>query len=360
MPFVLFLILGIVNAAKASKLKKGLIKLAAKLGADDPADIPALLESVTEAEEISAEKTDVYNKAVKEQSETDGKAKALDTKIRTYTNKYKSTGIDGLSALITEVDGILSELSAAHRQVEMAQYKARISSERVSGESENQLKSKLHGTLTEEEAASYKCDERRTELNLLLRQNESIADKISSEEQSFAAANATFTLPSSVFAKLNAARAELEEAREDYDAYTLAYEKLNEASVALRSSISPTLAADAGKLMNEITDGKYSALGISNKLEITYSGGGMTHPADTMSSGTQDAAYVSLRSALVKMLFPKGCPAFFDDTFARTDDVRAERIIKALCEYGRQTVVFTCHEREGRFAEKYGGKVIKV
>ena len=360
LPFVLFLILGIVNAAKASKLKKGLIKLAAKLGADDPADIPALLESVTEAEEISAEKTDVYNKAVKEQSETDGKAKALDTKIRTYTNKYKSTGIDGLSALITEVDGILSELSAAHRQVEMAQYKARISSERVSGESENQLKSKLHGTLTEEEAASYKCDERRTELNLLLRQNESIADKISSEEQSFAAANATFTLPSSVFAKLNAARAELEEAREDYDAYTLAYEKLNEASVALRSSISPTLAADAGKLMNEITDGKYSALGISNKLEITYSGGGMTHPADTMSSGTQDAAYVSLRSALVKMLFPKGCPAFFDDTFARTDDVRAERIIKALCEYGRQTVVFTCHEREGRFAEKYGGKVIKV
>jgi len=359
-PFLLFLILGIVYAAKASKLKKGLYKLAAKLGTDDPEDIPALLESVVEAEEISTAKTEEYNKALEGQSETTAKTEALDRKIRAYTNKYKQTGMDGLSALISEVDGILSELSFAHRQVEMAQYKARISSERVTGESNEQLKSKLHGALKEEDVASYKCDERRTELNLLLRQNEAIAEKISAEEQSFAAANATFTLPSSVYTKLNTARDELEEAREDYDAYTLAYEKLNEASIALRSSISPTLAADAGEIMNEITEGKYSSLGISNKLEITYSGGGMTHPADTLSSGTQDAAYVSLRLALVKLLFPKGTAAFFDDTFARTDDTRAEHIVKALCDYGKQTVVFTCHEREGRFAEKYGGKVIRV
>ena len=112
--------------------------------------------------------------------------------------------------------------------------------------------------------------------------------------------------------------------------------------------------------MGEITDGKYDSLGISNKLEITYNGGGMTHSADTLSSGTQDAAYVSLRLALVKMLFPQGVPAFFDDTFARTDDTRAERIIKALSEYGGQTVVFTCHKREGRYAEQYGGAVISI
>lgn len=359
-PFLLFLILGITNAARASKLKKGLYKLAAKLGADDPADIPSLLESVAEAEEISAEKTEAYNKALASEKEVEEKTDALDKKIRALTNKYKAVGINGLSALITEVDGVLSELSYAHRQVEMAQYKARISSERVSGESDEQLKAKLHGALKEEDIPSYKCDERRTELNLLLRQNEAIAEKVSSEEQSFAAANATFTLPSAVFTKLNTARDELEEAREDYDAYTLAYEKLNEASAALRSSISPTLAADAGQLMSEITEGKYSSLGISNKLEITYNGGGMTHSADTLSSGTQDAAYVSLRLALVKMLFPNGTAAFFDDTFARTDDTRAEHIIKALCDYRRQTVVFTCHEREGRFAEKYGGKVIRV
>ena len=357
---LILLILGVVNAAKASKLNKGLTKLAAKLGTDDPDDIPALLDSVTEAEEVSAEKAEKYNDALSKQREIKEKYDALDKKTLAFTSKYKATGISGLSALVSLTDSILSELSSARSRLEMAQYKANISKDRISNDTEEALKAKLHGALKQTDIQNYKCDERRTELNLLLRQNEAITEKISSEEQSFAAANATFTLPSAIFAKLNAARADLEEAREDYEAYTLAYEKLNEASVALRSSISPTLASDAGKFMGEITDGKYDSLGISNKLEITYNGGGMTHPADTLSSGTQDAAYVSLRLALVKMLFPQGIPAFFDDTFARTDDKRAERIIKALSEYGGQTIVFTCHKREGRYAGQYGGAVISI
>ncbi len=358
--FLIFIIAGIVNAAKASKLKKGLIKLAAKLGTDDPDDIPALLDSVSDAEEVYGEKAEKYNDALSKQREIKEKYDALDKKVLEYTSKYKPTGISGLSALISQTDAILSELSAAGSRLEMAQYKATVSKERSSADTEEALRSRLNGALKPEDVKTYKCDERRTELNLLLRQNEAITDKISSEEQSFAAANATFTLPSAIFAKLNAARAELDGAKTDYAAYTLAYEKLNEASVALRSSISPTLASDAGKFMSEITDGKYDSLGISNKLEITYNGGGMTHSADTLSSGTQDAAYVSLRLSLVKLLFPNGVPAFFDDTFARTDDTRAERIIKALSEYGGQSIVFTCHKREGKYAEQYGGNVIRI
>ena len=135
--------------------------------------------------------------------------------------------------------------------------------------------------------------------------------------------------------------------------------KLNEASAALRSSISPTLAHDAGELMDKISDGKYPSLGISNKLEITYNLAGMTHPAETLSTGTLDTAYVCLRLALVKMLFPKGVPAFFDDTFARVDDKRAARIAAALADTDRQTVIFTCRGREGAYAGKLGGKFLQ-
>ncbi len=254
----------------------------------------------------------------------------------------------------------MSELSNAHKQVEMAQYKERVSSEHVSGESADELRGKLTGALKEEDVASFNCDERRTEFNLLMRQNEFIVEKISSEEQNFAAANATFTLPATIYAKLLTARTELEEATDDYKAYALAYEKLSEASAALRSSISPTLAKDAGEFMAGFSDGKYDSLGISNKLEITYSGGGMTHTADTMSSGTQDIAYVSPRLALIKMLFPKKAPAFFDDTFARVDDIRARHIAETLAKLDMQSVIFTCHGREGSFAEEFGGRVIKV
>ena len=79
-----------------------------------------------------------------------------------------------------------------------------------------------------------------------------------------------------------------------------------------------------------------------------------------MSSGTQDIAYVSLRLALIKMLFPKKAPAFFDDTFARVDDIRARHIAETLAKLDMQSVIFTCHGREGRFAEEFGGRVIKV
>ena len=358
--FLITLIFGIVNAAKASKLKKGLLKLAAKLGADDPDDIPSLLNAVSDAETESEKNTASYKAAQDAKRSADDVIGALDRKIRDYTKKYKETGVNGLSALICDTDAMVSELSNAHRLVEMAQYKERVSSEAVTAEDAEALKAKLHGSLSKEDISSFDCDTSRTEMNLLLRQNESIAEKISSEEQSFAAANATFTLPATIYAKLLTARTELEEATDDYKAYALAYEKLSEASAALRSSISPTLAKDAGDFMSGFSDGKYDSLGISNKLEITYSGGGMTHAADTMSSGTQDIAYVSLRLALIKMLFPKKAPAFFDDTFARVDDGRAKHIIETLSSLDFQTVIFTCHKREGRFASEFGGSVISL
>ncbi len=358
--FAFLLIFGIINAAKASKLKKGLLKLAAKLGAEEPGDIPDLLDSLSDKETASEEKTRLYKKALEDKQRTDEAYDALDRKIREFTKKFKETGISGLPALISYTDTVVSELSNAHKQVEMAQYKERVSSEHVSGESADELRGKLTGALKEEDVASFNCDERRTEFNLLMRQNEFIVEKISSEEQNFAAANATFTLPATIYAKLLTARTELEEATDDYKAYALAYEKLSEASAALRSSISPTLAKDAGEFMAGFSDGKYDSLGISNKLEITYSGGGMTHTADTMSSGTQDIAYVSLRLALIKMLFPKKAPAFFDDTFARVDDIRARHIVETLAKLDMQSVIFTCHGREGRFAEEFDGRVIKV
>ncbi|MBO4423498.1 MAG: AAA family ATPase [Clostridia bacterium] len=357
---LLFIILGIVNASKSSKLNKGLDKLAAKLGADSPSEIPELLDTVTNAEAVSAKKAAAYNEALEEKRETDEKAAELDDKIRTFSSRYKEVGTSGLGALITETDGILNELSNAHKQIEMAQYRTRISSENLSGQSMEELRASLHGSLKPDELAGFKYDERRTELNLLLRQNESIADKIGTEEKNFAAANATFTLPATIYAKLQNARSELEEAKENYEAYALAYEKLNEASIQLRNSISPTLASDAGRLMNDFTAGKYDALGISNKLEITYSGGGMTHPASTMSTGTQDIAYVCLRLALINMIFPKKVPAFFDDTFARVDDTRAQNVIEALSRIDQQTVIFTCRGREGELASRAGGRIIKL
>lgn len=354
------LIIGLINSSKASKLSRGLMKLAAKLGVDEPDQIPALLDSLS-GEETTAGKAAERFKAAKENKQrADERLAELDEKVRGYSGKYKTTDTAGLPKLISDVDAIVSEVSNVHKKLEMAQYRTRMSTERTGGDDRAALRSRLTGALRPEDIDSFNADERRTELNLLVRQNEAIAEKISTEEKSFAAANATFTLPSAIYAKLLDTRRELEDARTEFKAATMAYEKLAGASAELRSSISPALAEDAGRYMKGFSGGKYDGLGISNKLEISYNGGGMTHPADTLSSGTQDIAYVSLRLALMRLIFPEHVPAFFDDTFARVDDKRALRIMSTLAGSDMQTVVFTCHGRDCNYAASVGGTVIKL
>lgn len=353
-------IIGAYNAVKTSKLKRGLEKLAAKLGCDDPDEIPDLLAGLDDAKDASDERTAAYNRAKEEKDRADRRLSELDGSVRGFSAKYRETDVSGLPGLISEVETVVSEVSNVRKQIEMAQYRTRTSAERVKGDDRETLRARLCGALQPDELDSFNADERRTELNLLVRQNEAISEKISSEEQSFAAANATFTLPSVIYAKLLDARRQLEEAQMEFKATSMAYEKLAEASAALRSSISPTLARGAGQYMKGFSGGKYDGLGISNKLEISYTGGGMTHRADTLSSGTQDIAYVSLRLSLMDLIFPDKAPAFFDDTFARVDDKRALRIMQTLASSGTQSIVFTCHKRDRDFAASSGGRVITL
>ena len=356
---VLFTVLSIVLFLRISKLMTGLYKLAAKLGAEDYRKIPAILDSAEEKSSDTEMKSRRLDDAREKQKKLREKAEALEARIAKETAKCGSSPSD-LADLIPAAERIVTELLAARSELEMAQYKVRVSAEKAEGADVAQLRQRIKGALPASEYKTFNVDMKRTELNWLTKQNESLTEKLTEAERSLAAANATFTLPSQIYAKLNDMRAELEEAREDYEAYILAYEKLSESSRQLRNSISPTLAEYAGRLMNGFSGGKYTELGISDSFDMTYSGGGMTHPADTLSSGTQDMAYVSLRLALVKLLFPDKTAVFFDDTFARVDNGRLIRVMKTLSTLDHQCVIFTCHDREGKCAEIFGGRVIKI
>lgn len=355
---LVLLIAGISCAVQSSKLKTGLEKLAAKLGAEEPEEIPELLEYVADAGEKTEHFTAEYNEKLEKKRAADKRLSDIRSKIKEYTAKCGRSE-ESVSAVITLLEGHLANLSEANTRLQMAQYKVSVTKKDRDTTAE-ELRSKLNKALSIEEISTFKYDEKRTELNLLLGANESLSEKINADTQTLAAANATFTLPSSIYAKLNAARAELAELYENHKACMMAFEKLNEASVILRNSISPTLAKDASAYMNGFSGGKYDSLGVSSKLEITYGSAGMTHPVQTLSTGTQDMAYISLRLALIKMLYPKKAPAFFDDTFAHIDNTRMQRIISTLAASDQQSVIFTCHEREGAFAAGCGGAVTKM
>jgi len=84
-------------------------------------------------------------------------------------------------------------------------------------------------------------------------------------------------------------------------------------------------------------------------------------PIDILSAGTQDLAYLSLRMALLHMLYDRELPPLlFDEAFATLDDKRLSRMIALLHRASTsdqaetntsQAIVFTCHKRERRAAQ---------
>ena len=106
---------------------------------------------------------------------------------------------------------------------------------------------------------------------------------------------------------------------------------------------------------------------VSPKFEMFYDAGDAgTREVDFMSSGTGDAAYLSLRLALIKALFEGDGgdlpPVVFDESFSRLDEVRLGQALKILSSdsFGLQTLLCTCRRQESDAAEKYRAKRITL
>ena len=149
-------------------------------------------------------------------------------------------------------------------------------------------------------------------------------------------------------------RGETVAAREQYDACVLAYEAIAGAGERMRRDVSPRLGSFTGRMMDCLTDGRYADVGVSHELEIAVRAEDATRSLDYLSAGTQDLTYLSLRMALIDLLYrSEKPPVCFDESFAHQDDGRAARMIEVLfllCGEGQQNFVFTCHDREYRLA----------
>ncbi len=154
--------------------------------------------------------------------------------------------------------------------------------------------------------------------------------------------------------------------RKQYAALNLAIDAMREASATLHHSIAPRLTENAGKLMALLSDHRYSALMLDDAMHLRAAQNNADDtkevlPIDILSAGTQDLAYLSLRMALLHMLFRRELPPLlFDEAFATLDDKRLSRMIALLHRASTsdqaetntsQAIVFTCHKRERRAAQ---------
>ena len=162
--------------------------------------------------------------------------------------------------------------------------------------------------------------------------------------------------PARLSAMLEEARKKYENEKFKLDAIVMAADALSAAGNSVRNTISPQLRATAEKYMSALTEGKYRGVGIGGDYSMTAkSDAAGSRAVDLLSAGTKDSAYISLRLALLEVIFQSEIPFLaVDEALAQLDDRRAAaalRMLTSYCENGGQCILFTCHSREEKLLE---------
>ena len=182
-------------------------------------------------------------------------------------------------------------------------------------------------------------------------------DKSAEEvEEELAMLKLRATDPGELYAKMQENDAKIAELRHQHEACALALKEIENASANLREEISPRLGEYTTALMEIMTEKKYTDMSVSDGLKVVFTTAtGEKKSVDFLSGGTRDLTYISLRMALIDMLYTEKPPALFDESFAHQDNSRAScmmKAIKALAGSGQQSFIFTCREREAGLAKE--------
>ena len=182
-------------------------------------------------------------------------------------------------------------------------------------------------------------------------------DKLSEEvEGELAMLKIRATDPGELYAKMQENDARIAALKKTHKASAMALAAIESASDNLREEISPRLGEYATALMGVMTDSRYEGLDVSEGLKVSFvTPDGEHRSVDFLSGGTRDLTYISLRMALIDMLYSEKPPVAFDESFAHQDNQRAQsmmRAIRKLADEGQQSFIFTCREREAKLAKE--------
>ncbi len=187
-------------------------------------------------------------------------------------------------------------------------------------------------------------------------QNGSLTDRARVLEKELAVLNATVEPAYELSARVDGLDREIARLTSKHDALILARDELIGAADDLRNSVSPRLAATAGELIDSMTGGKYSSLGVGSALQLAFDRDEQSHGVEYMSAGTRDVAYLALRFSLIDLLYgDKTPPLIFDESFSRLDDDRFRLVVDVISRMaarGVQTLLFTSQTRDVRIARE--------
>lgn len=210
----------------------------------------------------------------------------------------------------------------------------------------------------EEEMAAYDYQGRRREYEVLQNLIKSQTEKIHEMEKELAVLTSKNPHPAEVASIKAGVDRELDKYENEYEAIALAIDSMTAASEKLRDGLAPKIAKGASALMARLSSEKYNTLGVNSDFGMTFTADARSHSVDYLSAGTSDIAYISLRIALIDVLYRKSVPPFiFDESFMRMDNDRMKNSLAMLCDFGKegtQSLLFTCHGREEKLMKTIG------
>lgn len=163
-------------------------------------------------------------------------------------------------------------------------------------------------------------------------------------------------------AELELEKEKLASAGSYFESLKLAKKFIEKASVEIRKNFNPKLNKEASKIFSKLTGGKYENIYIGNNYGILAECEMMQRNLESLSSGTIDQAYLSLRIAISKLICKNHVPLILDDTLVRYDLKRMENALQFFKnnEEIPQTIIFTCHDYIVKAAEAQGIRIIKI
>ena len=126
---------------------------------------------------------------------------------------------------------------------------------------------------------------------------------------------------------------------------------LDEAYTEMKKNITPKFNQSLSKNIEKISDGKYKNIIINDQITVELDDGRYV-PAESLSIGTVEQIYLSLRLAIMNEISKEKLPVMLDEAFAYYDDQRLEAALDFLNKIDNQVILFTCTNREKEILEK--------
>ena len=133
--------------------------------------------------------------------------------------------------------------------------------------------------------------------------------------------------------------------------YNLTKEILEEAYTEMKKNITPKFNQSLSKNIEKISNGKYKNIIINDNITVELEDGRYV-PAESLSIGTIEQIYLSLRLAIMNEITKEKLPVMLDESFAYYDDKRLEAALEFLSKIDNQVILFTCTDREKNLLDK--------